>query len=411
MFTELDNAKMPPEGVDIRHALSAARLTIRRAWAGEVHGFEGWGGYDIDSKPLIIHDLNGQVLFYEFMVKSAERQVGSIKASASRVIGSPVVTIEYGPLKWSADKAAERAKQEARKRFPRGRLSPPELVCYCYPKLGVRIYGDDEGIRRSVIVDVSDGSVVERVGKDDGEGFTAYSFYDEVAEPQREVRLRRFAQADREMDLLQREGPELFGEGRLDQIAKIRELLVPRSLGLLDKISLYSSRVLKYGPRCQPHDCFQLYGQQTDVFCAVATGQMILDFYRWNFTQAQIATAMNTDAGGTTNPNQVTGYQSLSNQTLVATFDGSADWAEAKAEIDANRPLKSGIPGHARACAGWKRQNFWLVGGAPKRWLLIYDPWPWNEDLCAGGKIVWEDWDAVEHTNFITVRHRTTTCS
>jgi hypothetical protein len=153
----------------------------------------------------------------------------------------------------------------------------------------VRIYGNDEGIRRSVIVDVSDGSVVERVGKDDGEGFTAYSFYDEIAEPQREVRLRRFAQADREMDLLQREGPELFGEGRLDQIAKIRELLVPRSLGLLDKISLYSSRVLKYGPRCQPHDCFQLYGQQTNVFCAVATGQMILDFYRWNLTQAQIA--------------------------------------------------------------------------------------------------------------------------
>jgi len=76
---------------------------------------------------------------------------------------------------------------------------------------------------------------------------------------------------------------------------------------------------------------------------------------------------MSTGAPGTSNPNQVAGYESLSNKCLTATYDSSADWSEAKAEIDPNRPVKSGIPGHSRACAGWKRQNIWLIGQPPKR--------------------------------------------
>ena len=410
MFTKLEKKKMPRESVEMESALRSARVAVRRAWAGEVHGFEAWGRYEVAPEPLIIYDLNGQVLFYEFSVMSDERQAGSIKTSASAVIGSPVVTIEFGPRKWSRGQAIERAQAEARKRFPKAQLSEPELVCYCYPKLGVRIFAKEKEGRRSIIVDVSDGTVLERWGKDEREGITAYSFYDEIAEPEREVRLRRFDLANEELKLLKRQAPEVLEERKLDKISLAKAAFIPRER-FWDVIQLYSSRVLKYGPRCQPHDCFQLYAQQTNVYCAVATGQMILDFYRWNFTQTAIAAAMNTDADGTTNPDQVTGYQTLSNQTLTATFDGSADWAEAKSEIDANRPLKSGIPGHARACAGWKRQNLMLATMAPKRWLLIYDPWPWNEDLCAGGKMVWEDWDAVEHTNFIYVRHRTTACA
>lgn len=143
MFTKVEDSKMPQEGVDPRQALDAARLHVRRAWAGEVQGFEAWGGYKIEAEPLVIHDLNGQVLFYEFTVSNGKSQMGSIKTSASRVIGSPVVTIEFGRRTWSERKAVERAKAEARKRFPKARLSPPELVCYCYPKLGVRIFAED----------------------------------------------------------------------------------------------------------------------------------------------------------------------------------------------------------------------------------------------------------------------------
>jgi hypothetical protein len=231
-----------------------------------------------------------------------------------------------------------------------------------------------------------------------------WSFYQTIAEPPAREKLRRWDLADREFEAVTKRTKNILATAYTDREAvRLRASLKLESP--YSFIPFYSWRVLEYGPRCSPHPCFMLYAQQTDVYCAVATGQMILDFHRWPFTQDQIATAMSTDASGTTNSNQVAGYESLTNNLFDATFDSSADWSEAKSEIDANRPLKSGISGHARACAGWKRQNIFWIMQSPKRWLQIYDPWPWNADICKGGAVVWEDWDAVEHTNFIYVRH------
>ena len=84
----------------------------------------------------------------------------------------------------------------------------------------------------------------------------------------------------------------------------------------------------------------------------------------------------------------------------------SADWAEAKAEIDAELAAQERYPrsrarvradGSARTSFSWARRR---EGG-----FAIYDPWPWNANICQGGNIVWEDWDSVTHTNFIYVRH------
>jgi hypothetical protein len=236
---------------------------------------------------------------------------------------------------------------------------------------------------------------------------TAWSFLESIGPDELDRRLKRFEENDKELEATRRRSPEMFNKGfTAREIASLRPKFVLVSDYLY--FEFYSSKVLKYAPRCSPHDCFALYAQQTNVYCAVATGQMILDFYRYNFDQLAIAAAMGTDAGGTSFDGQVTGYEALSKGCLDATHDSSADWTEAKAEIDANRPLKSGIPGHARACAGWKRQNFTLVGSPPVRGLQIYDPWPWNADICAGGAVYWEDWDAVTHTNFCYVRHNTT---
>jgi hypothetical protein len=113
---------------------------------------------------------------------------------------------------------------------------------------------------------------------------------------------------------------------------------------------------------------------------------------------------MNTGAGGTDNSDQVAGYESLTNFSFDATYDSSAGWSEAKAEIDGGRPLKSGIPGHARACNGYRRTFGFVLSGFDYA-VHIYDPWPWNADICNGGAVYWEDWDAVTHTNWIYVRH------
>jgi hypothetical protein len=387
--------------VSKEQALDHARLTIRRAWIGGMPDFQRWAGLELDPDPLVINDLNGVPLLYEFSVMDGKNAVGTVKAGASKLTAAPVLAIEMRPRTWDPQLALREARTRAKKDFPRADKVETELVCYSYPKICVRVRG--ERSQDATIYDAASFEPVVRFGSDELEGFTAWSYLDEIGGRDPDKRVRRWDLANQELEATREKVPQIFARGLKDSdIARIQTRL---TADFFKHFSLLSWRVLNYAPRCSPHDCFELYAQQTDVYCAVATGQMILDFYRYYFTQDQIAAAMNTGSGGTTNPDQVAGYESLSNNCLDATFDSSANWAEAKAEIDANRPVKSGIPNHARACAGWMRQNLTLLSQPARRWLRIYDPWPWNADICAGGQVVWEDWDAVTHTNFIYVRH------
>lgn len=414
----IEKRKEPRSPISKERAMEHALLTIRRAWAGEVLGLEGWGGFELDPEPLVIHDFNGQVLFYEFGVMGGNELVGSVKASASKIIGTAVPTVEFGPRGWDPDRATREAEDKVKERFPKAKIAERELVCYSYPKIGVRIHIEDPELgSQSLVFDVADLSLVERFGADELEGFTAYSFYQEIAEPNALEREQRWELADRELEAARSATPRIFERAfTTRELTQVKPTLIPQPFY---PIPFYSSRTLQFSPRCpnRSHECFVLYGQKNDYYCAVATGQMILDFYRYYYTQDQIATAMGTVAptptsnGGTFNTGQVNGYEKLSNYCLDATYDSTANWAEAKAEINANRPLKSGSPGHARACAGWKKQNIFIIGQKPKKWLYIYDPWPCNADPCKVGKIVWEDWDTETHTNFIYVRHRATPCT
>jgi hypothetical protein len=387
-------------------------MTARRSWAGGTYGIQNWGPAEFEPEPLVIHDLNGEPLFYEFSVRRGRSEVGRIKAAASRLVGSGVVTLEQGARNWDPDRAVRMALKRVKKDYPDHEVADRDFVCYCYPKIGVRLElaGGDDGKRQSVIYDASDGRQIESFDDAGQEGLTAYSFLESLSRDEGKARLERFEQEKEELKAARELTPRLF-EPKLERgdLKKLKAEFTLASDYLV--FPFWASKVIKYGPRCSPHDCFMLYAQQTNVYCAVATGQMILDFYRRYFDQDDIATAMSTGAGGTSNTGQVAGYESLSNGCLDATYDTSADWSEAKAEIDANRPLKSGIPGHARACTGWKRQNIWIIGTQPKKWLQIHDPWPWNSDICQGGAVYWEDWSAVTHTNFIYVRHATTSHS
>lgn len=406
-------SKKRKTGAPVEKDLAAEHVLMayRRAWAGNVAGLAPLATAEIDPDPLEIYDLNGELLFYEFSALDGKQQVGRMKASASKRIGAPLVTLELGARKWDAAKGIKQAKKQAQELFPKARLEDADLVCYSYPKIGVRVdLVTEGGEETSLIFDVADGSQVTRFGDDEAEGQAAWSYLDALPPRRAEENQALWELRDQEREAAQKATPKLFARGyTAAEALKLKDTLVVKSPYYL--LPFFSSRVLRFAPRCNAHECFELYAQQTSVYCAVATGQMILDFYRYHFDQDDIAAAMGTGATGTYNDGQVAGYESLSNHCLDATYDSSAAWTEARAEIDANRPLKSGVPNHARACAGWKRQNIWLVGQQPQRWLRIFDPWPWNADICDGGAVYWEDWNAVSHTNFIYVRHRGTPCS
>ncbi len=410
-------SRKPKLPVSKKRAMEHALLTIRRSWAGEIREFRRWGGYDLDPTPLTIYDLNGKILFYEFSVMDGDKVVGSTKTAASKTIGSPVITMEFGKRSWNVEKATKKAKNKVNKLFPKAIITETELICYSYPKIGIRVYFDDlKSKNQNIIFDIASLDLIERYAtgeSDETDDFACRSFYQDVVEPEIEKREKSWLLANKELEAVRSNTPvalkmNLGGS----ELSEVKNALFPRPTVVPPTnvaINWYSSKTISFSPRCNTHECFELYAQKTNVYCAVATGQMILDFYRYHYTQNQIATAMGT-GHGTSNTGQVNGYESLSKNCLNATYDSTANWHEARNEINANRPLKSGIPGHARACAGWKKQNIHIIGQQPKKWLKIYDPWPWNANICKGGRVYWESWDAVRHTNFIYLRHRTQPC-
>ena len=222
--------KEPRSPVSKERAMEHALLIIRRAWAGEIRDFERWGEFELDPEPLVIHDLNGQVLFYEFGVMDGKELVGSVKASASKIIGSAVPTVEFGPRGWDPDKAAREAKDKVKKRFPKAKITETELVCYSYPKIGVRIYVEDPEVgSRSLIFDVADLSLVERFGADELEGFSYWSFYQEVAEPNASEREQRWELADRELEAARSATPRILERAFIArELTQVRPTLIPQ---------------------------------------------------------------------------------------------------------------------------------------------------------------------------------------
>src|SRR5437868_2364691 len=58
-------------------------------------------------------------------------------------------------------------------------------------------------------------------------------------------------------------------------------------------IKLYKTKELHYSDRAADHHtCYELRSQETNVWCVGASTQMLLDFYRYNYTQDRIATQL-----------------------------------------------------------------------------------------------------------------------
>ncbi len=210
--------------------------------------------------------------------------------------------------------------------------------------------------------------------------------------------MRRFTQVDAARQKLPRRTRAAISSARSLQaaIAKIDWRFKFTVTKLLEYCSHYPYT------HARGHHCFSLHAQQVNDYCAVATCQMILCYYRYYYAQDDIAPPCGYSAGSGCPADQSPGYESLSCSHLDATFDASPTWQKARDQIDLRRPFKSGVPGHARACAGYSR-TVSLLGGTQEK-LYIYDPWPWNADFALGGAVVWEDWGAITHTNYVYTR-------
>ena len=99
-------------------------------------GMTTWRGANL-GELTTIYDLNGLPLFYDFPVLSPQcEQVGTVRASASRVLGVPVVTTYIGGSRWNTSAAALWAHKFVEDEL-KSRIIESKPVCYAYPKLGI----------------------------------------------------------------------------------------------------------------------------------------------------------------------------------------------------------------------------------------------------------------------------------
>jgi len=376
----------------------AALAVLRQAAAG-LPGMPAWLAGRVQKTPIRIYDINGALLFLDYAIARGSDVFGYVRTAASQIVGAPVVAIEMGQRSWDFDAAVRRLKPRVKKEFPGAKLSEPLLVCYSYPKLGVMFTVEGESQAR-VIYDVADLSrISERPERTDSEGSFAWSFYEAISNDDRRTRLRRFKAADdARLQIASRLRADLVAARVLDSVASRVAVRFSRTTTkLLQFCSHYAYNAAR------GHHCFSLHGQQVNDYCAVATCQMILCYYRYYFTQDQIAPACGYTAGNGCPADQSPGYESMSCNHIDASFDNAPTWQKARDQIDALHPFKSGVPGHARACAGYSRTVF-TFGGTTEEKLYIYDPWPWNANFAVAGTVTWEDWDSITHTNYVYTR-------
>jgi hypothetical protein len=363
-------------------------------------GTEAWKRGKILKTPTKIYDINGELLFQDYPIKSENGAYvfGHIRASARKDLGSPIIAHELGARQWDYNAAVEKLKPIFSKKFPNTKVKNTKLVCYSYPKIGVMFEAvNSSGAVIRQIYDVASlKAVPEKPDRPSIEGFYAWSYLDSLKET-KNIRLRKFDQFKKKIA----EIPEVERNAILAADVLRKYVDVTKYGDIIKKLT--QTKLLQYCTHynyteARSHHCFVLQGQQVDDYCAVATCQMILCYYRYYYTQDQIAPKLGYAPGGCP-ADQSPGYETLTCNHLDASFDGSPTFAEAKAQIDALRPFKSGIYGHARACAGYSTNALTGVNR-----LYIYDPWPWNADFKLAGTVTWEDWDSPAKTNFVTAK-------
>jgi hypothetical protein len=156
------------------------------------------------------------------------------------------------------------------------------------------------------------------------------------------------------------------------------------SAGTTGAGSPQSQGELQFSTRGTNHAvCYEVQGQTTPLWCVAASVEMLLDFYRYEYTQTRVAAALGL--GTPSNPkdlpsgqedNVVNVIDALTSSALDVTRLNNPTWEDFRDEIVANRPVISFVPGHARTVAGYTDTGPVAALLGPFRGLLVYDPWP-----------------------------------
>lgn len=365
----------------------------------------------VSSAGVPIYDISGELLFQRVSLRKGNKPTGYADIAVNPVFGAPFLGASTG-VAWNYQAIRKAAVAAARKRSRRLRFDSIRIVAYSFPKLAAQFLL--RGKEQMMLELYSWQPVPEaRAGADDdgSQYFERWSYLDSIRASRKRSNTNKFERRLAQWDELcpPRRPPRRF---RPDYI-RIRDF--ERLTSDFEIVPLFVSRELHYSPdNTHHHPCYELKSQLTDVWCVAASVQMFLDFYRYNFAQTQLATDLGLGTLGTPNglpyandADVVTVIENLTNNALDASMNTSPTWSEFVTEINANRPLISFIPRHARTVAGYTRGRS-VLGGIFKG-LLVYDPWPNSPSTppvtTTGGTITrWENFDTETYRRTFTAQ-------
>jgi len=375
--------------IDPKVAVNHAAFHLHMAILANTPGMTAWRGFVL-GEASTIHDLNGQPLFHDFPVLSSDGDpIGTVRASASRVLGVPVLATYLGGPRWDLNKAAIQARAYVEGTL-KGRVIATRPVCYAYPKLGIEVKWEEAGGgARRIVLDAGDGSLVQEKGETGMRGTGLSSFYGSLPEKRVPEAVKRFGVYDSLMkDLKARSRLELAAHLDLGEFQRAQSVMIELMT------PLWTSKVLTFCTHGFSHECFRLHSQPGAGYCAPATGQMILDFWRYYYPIDDIAAAMKTKGlAGTSYADEVAGLKALTCSHFDAQYDLKPTFNKVKGEISANRPFDYSYVMHAMACAGYRELSIKPLGSVPEQSVYLYDPWPSNT-----GTIRWETYFTISTT-------------
>jgi hypothetical protein len=339
-----------------------------------------------------VHDLNGAVLFERVVVGESY-----VDLAVAPELGAPVVAVTE-QARWEPELLVEQATAALRRRRKKADYDETRFVAYSFPKLAVQFL---RGGQQVALIECYTGAEVPVAQLGRGEkatppgNFEAWSFLDQLPAAERRRRVKRFDETvvsvSRFLDEANDVSPTILSER-----------------GFLERIrSLVDTRQLHYSGRDTDHACYELRGQETNVWCVGASVQMMLDFYRYDYTQDRLAAELGL--GTRANPSGlpysrdgdvVTVLDNMTGKALTASMNTAPTFAEYRAEIRANRPLISFVPGHSRSVAGYVQNRVAIIPSLGFQGLLVYDPWPPN----AGVITRWENYNATTYRRTFTAR-------
>lgn len=402
-----DRIKGPSYIVKREDAGLAARFHLYSLIASRAKGAEGWESARIHARPRIVYDLSGLPLFYDFMTYRGRASLGNIRMAANKSLGSPIVSAQTNPEGWSIDNAVNELNKLVTRKYRGYSIRSRRLVCYSYPKLALmaNLVSRDRKTKR-ILMDVGDyteiplepGLAKEMLGQ------VPYSLLSLVPEQKERENIEVYDKVDKNIkEVLTRERklePRTFYA--LRPAERVRE--VERSIAFIKPVTERTLDYCCHAGSCHDHECFCMHAQENSVHCARAAAQSMMCYWKYCYSQHEIAQAYGvSDTAYTPVSAVVPGLESLTNNCFDATLSWTVNWADCESEIQARRPFMSCVPGHARACAGTKKWNIWIVNTQRPRYLYIHDPWPPNT-----GAIYWENFNTTNYLCNFTLARRTT---